>query len=1548
MSSFIKSKLKASRDALQGKDWQSAIEAADEVLESESDNYNAHVFKALALLNKDQKDESEKLYKKAIEIQPGQPLAWQGLEKLLTETKQWDKLINLLQQLMDQAVEADDGIKCAEHLQKLVQIQREEGSSSQLAEALSFYLPSSPYYATLSSLPVPDQTNPMATTTFDAQMAIHSDSFKTLTEIIQLKEEAEKRIIDREVDKRKNRLDSMSKSREALRNEIGLEVWSTSKLPELYDQVLSHIQASDEARREAEHKLLLYRYNILKALPNPAGQLAGPSGTAATTTKSKDDDIQNTKRKKEALESVQELANGIVSIDVPDEVAWSIVLEWQDVLHLADLDRQRLRAYVYHFPRSGLSKSLEALLISMKDKQFLEERKKRQEEEDVEVQQHDPLTLALDGLEQAPDSLLAHRIAAILYLVDRDWLSCSEVTSAALSVGRRMTNQLGISLEDGTRPSLESLLAISLTFIHPPQHHSRASRLCDEVLSKDAKNLEASMAKGIILQTANQWKQARDVFSAVIANDEKESLEISYEARRALSLFKIPGREARLEVAWCDVQLGQLEDAQGELQAVIEELDADKEANAQDQAKAHWRLGQCLWEMGGHHREDREQAFSSFITALKRDAAYAPAFTSLGLFYATVSEPKDPQRAAKCFQKAFELDAKENEAARRLAEMYAEEEDWDLVDLVARRTIEAEGGSWMFQQQSQSSVSTTAQRRHTTKNAWAWNAIGSTELARTNYERAIVAFQVALRSFPDSQGIWMRLGDAYLASGRQSAAIKTYERARQLQSDENAWQAAFSIANVQKELGMYEEAIELFQVVSKEKPDLASVKIALAETKLHLALLQGKQGYVDRCRKGLYSAIVLIVRVLEDDKKNAACWKVVADGISHLSRMDRVIADMSFIKKIMSKVSALSQDVSTDEKVPAISSVTVEKVTAAIPKDNNCTPIDLTRALRFASAYVCKLRISLIGADEELAGSAWLDLCVALQELSNEMKQRNHIILEQNEDTPFEDDATWKETQAQAIACAKEALKLEPGNGTYWCTLGTLVFDHGVPLAQHCFIKAIECDSKYITAWTNLGFLYLVHEDLELANEAFVRAQTIDSEFVQAWIGQALVADQKGNDEASRAFYRHAFTIDQEGTLEAIYGFAYSTFKYMRNTNEPSSVLMTNASSALSLYLSRRSNDVSALHLSALFAERLGELELATERIDAAASILEYQYEREESTEKAQLFAICMSNLGRIHLCCGRFDKAIESMEMCLGLLEGSTNDADKQKTTLHASKQDLERARLNAHCTIGLAHFGKGDAIAAIASLEQSLEDLEGIYASGGDTSIKEVQAGKETISILIARILWSQSKQEEAETALMDVLADNPQAFDAMVVLTATSWLTNNEEQLDAVQSDLMQLYEIQKTQSTKSTGDATTLLTLLDLHNGDLSSALARLRGDANQSLSARRTLVQTLIHIAAHATENEAEEAIQESRRYTQAVKNSSEANEDAIVHALLMESVARLLYNRQINSTLPTEDEAESGNNLPLQIKPSISALGAIKADPSNPSSLFVLRDVLLI
>jgi len=83
----------------------------------------------------------------------------------------------------------------------------------------------------------------------------------------------------------------------------------------------------------------------------------------------------------------------------------------------------------------------------------------------------------------------------------------------------------------------------------------------------------------------------------------------------------------------------------------------------------------------------RTEAYSAFVTCLKYNQNYAPAYTSLGFFYADVAN--DHARAYRCFQKAFELDAGEVDAAERLAQDFADTRQWELVEVVARRVLQA-------------------------------------------------------------------------------------------------------------------------------------------------------------------------------------------------------------------------------------------------------------------------------------------------------------------------------------------------------------------------------------------------------------------------------------------------------------------------------------------------------------------------------------------------------------------------------------------------------------------------------------------------------------------------------------------------------------------------------------------------------------------------------------------------------------------------------------------------------------------------------------------
>jgi superkiller protein 3 len=117
---------------------------------------------------------------------------------------------------------------------------------------------------------------------------------------------------------------------------------------------------------------------------------------------------------------------------------------------------------------------------------------------------------------------------------------------------------------------------------------------------------------------------------------------------------------------------------------------------------------------------DAESAYKCFIEALKQDSAFAPAFTSLGTYYNDILSPPDPIRASKCFQKAFELDAREAVAARQLVEGFANDAEWDLVEVVAQRTIDGEGGVTGGLDNSELDLTS----RYLPTNSWAWKAIG--------------------------------------------------------------------------------------------------------------------------------------------------------------------------------------------------------------------------------------------------------------------------------------------------------------------------------------------------------------------------------------------------------------------------------------------------------------------------------------------------------------------------------------------------------------------------------------------------------------------------------------------------------------------------------------------------------------------------------------------------------------------------------------------------------------------------------------------------------
>ncbi|XP_035514221.1 tetratricopeptide repeat protein 37 [Morone saxatilis] len=120
-SKEVKTALKSAREAIKNKEFKEALKHCKAVLKLEKNNYNAWVFIGLAASELDQPDQAQTAYKKAVELEPEQLLAWQGLANLYEKTDQWDFKVELptVYQKLVELYASSDKNKCYEMIKKL-------------------------------------------------------------------------------------------------------------------------------------------------------------------------------------------------------------------------------------------------------------------------------------------------------------------------------------------------------------------------------------------------------------------------------------------------------------------------------------------------------------------------------------------------------------------------------------------------------------------------------------------------------------------------------------------------------------------------------------------------------------------------------------------------------------------------------------------------------------------------------------------------------------------------------------------------------------------------------------------------------------------------------------------------------------------------------------------------------------------------------------------------------------------------------------------------------------------------------------------------------------------------------------------------------------------------------------------------------------------------------------------------------------------------------------------------------------------------------------
>ncbi|ORY77694.1 hypothetical protein BCR37DRAFT_382583 [Protomyces lactucae-debilis] len=815
---MIKVLLKDARQSIAQKDFESAVNFAKKALDQDNQSLHAYVFLGLASTNLKQFDEARNAYAKAIDLDPDNLLAWQGYLTLYENTLELSKYLDASSKVAQLFLAADESDKALKVLLKAVSLTREKGSTSEVAQALKLILPISPFFAR-----------------FQDHFPNASETYQELSNIV---EEDEKKNISAAIAKGRSRLGVRLAD---LTRQVKTDVYSKSELEGIYTEIINWTH-DDAVRRETESKLLRRSVDMLSCVTDTAAQVA----------------------------KVRHLAQDMTVINVKDDLAWNIALNWHDMTP-DTLPLDKLMAYLRLYPERSSSVALLAYLRSQFSGQAENVTRFLGDEDKSETMGAEEIALALtNACDDEGEAIPLVSVAATIKMLAqlKDWenvVAWSETYTQRLA---KLESQTEMPFA-ASRCFHSVMLATALTYYKRPRFQEEALALLESALSMrpdEATQLQIKIAKARILRMMQKPSEA------------------------SLLLEGLDIWDAKVELATCQVMLNKPERAL----TIIEELESPEYDNISRES-----LAMVYHQKGLAQRTQgtgRSEYFASFIQALRYDSRSAPSYTVLGQIYKY--EIKDLRRAEKCFHEAFEISSAEIEAARELASGYAEAEEWDLVEIILQRVI---------------------QGNERLRESWCYRALGFVHL---NYERhsdAVAAFQASVRLASRDTQAWTGLGEAYLALGRYQAAEKSFLRAADINADD--WHPKYLLAVVQLALKEFDGCC---QIMSSLTTDHAR---PVFDTFLCTALLGWAEsllgdGWLTQAVEKLDSCLHLAAKSLQK-QPSFALASVFADAALRLAECVERATALGLTIKRVENLETAARSLGSDDMVPAETPLTV-------------------------------------------------------------------------------------------------------------------------------------------------------------------------------------------------------------------------------------------------------------------------------------------------------------------------------------------------------------------------------------------------------------------------------------------------------------------------------------------------------------------------------------------------------------------------------------------------------------------------------------------------
>ena len=1117
---------------------------------------------------------------------------------------------------------------------------------------------------------------------------------QTYQKVVEITESEENERVNKLIGERRTRLGAKISQ---VTTDVKREVFETSNLEQLYGSIIDW-STDDDIRRLYEERLLQRAYNTLAVVP---------------ASKKADKRAQVTKQ-----------AEGMVILKNPFPLAWQIVMEWKDTENIVDWDLSVIKGYVHLFPQDGLAKVLRGFLDS-EASPFAQQEWTSSDSEDDSGQSspmtaEDRLVLMSEGAEQSSRSSMSQHLMSKYLLHLEEYSTAAESAQKALGLLRIEKDISGLELQN-ISDAINLVLATSLVHYETPRNHPEARRLFESILQRKPTNTSALIGIGLILEEEEEYDGAINFLSR---------------AQERSPDIKIKG-----ETAWCKALNGKYQDGLDELQVCLKDLESSDTSSKELKCLFLYRIGICIWNLDTSRaaRRDRDGAYAQFLAALQANLNFAPAYTSLGIYYSDYG--KDKKRARKCFQKAFELSASEVEAAERLAKAFADQVEWDLVEVVAQRVVD-----------SGKVRPPPGSRRKGL--SWPFAALGVCQLNNQDYPRSIVSFQSALRTSPNDYHCWVGLGEGYHNSGRYVAATKAFEQAEKLdaeggvQQSDGSWFSKYMLANVRRELGDYEEAVIDYESVLASKPDEFGVCIALLQTHVESAWRCIELGLFGKAADNSVKAILVAKDIVQHRPKAFNLWKAVGDACT-IFFWSEAYVDVLPLKDVC-LIFQVGAEPETYERLSQIDGISSDSLKSLASSDPSVTVSLQAGILAHKRAIHCSSH------DQHAQSVAWYNLGWT------EYRASTYVT-----------SAAKKTSQylRASVQCFKRAIELEAGNPEFWNSLGVVTTKLNPKVAQHAFVRSLHLNDKSARTWTNLGTLYFLQNDTELANEAFNRGQSADPDYAHAWLGQGILALLLGDGKEARNLFTHAFEIADSSSFIAKRLYASSIFDSILSS-QGTTLEATNLLQplfALHQLKSQTRTDFVYQHLSALFAERIGDHVEPIEALTSVCSHVESEYESSESPIALAHFAQAKADLARAQLASGDFSGAAENAEIALDL------SADDTSGTPDPTAR--RKYRLSAHLTSGLAYNYAREMDQAISMFRTALEESE----------------GSPDIVCVLAQVLWAKGGEQErivAREQLFDCIANYPTHAGAITLLAVIAILDDDRETLEAVLEDLHNL--------------------------------------------------------------------------------------------------------------------------------------------------------------